>query len=182
MASSSFYDTYFTTIVSMLDSLEALLNKAEAHAKENNIDVNVEYAPARLFEDMLPLTFQVQAISSTITSFVQRVLGVEAETWENNETTFEQLFARINKTRDLTKGLKPEDVNGKESLEIEAKAGFRIYKTTGIAFVSTFIIPNAFFHLQTAYAILRMKGVPLTKVDYIVPFMQNDPANPFGQE
>lgn len=119
MASSSFYDTYLTMLVGMLESLEAILTKAEAHAKENNVDVNAEYAPARLFEDMRPLTFQVQAMSNSIKGFVQRVLGVEIGTWDDDETTFEQLFARIKKTRELTSGLKPEDVNGKENLEIE---------------------------------------------------------------
>lgn len=117
---SSFYDTHFTMLVGMLESLDAILTKAEAHAKENNIDFNAEYAPARLFEDMRPLTFQVQTMSNTIKGFVQRVLGVELGAWDDDETTFEQLFARIKKTRELlTNDLKPEDVNGKENLEVE---------------------------------------------------------------
>ncbi|KAG8162453.1 hypothetical protein KVR01_008218 [Diaporthe batatas] len=182
MASSSFYDTHFTMLVTMLTSLEGILTKAEAHAKENNIDFNAEYAPARLFEDMYPLTFQVQTVSNTIKGFVKIVLGVEVGTWDDNETTFEQLFARIKKTRDLTDGLRPEDVNGKENLQVEGKAGPLAYKTTGITYASTFTIPNTFFHLQTAYAILRMKGVPLSKRDYLVPFMLCDPGNPFGQK
>ncbi|POS76511.1 hypothetical protein DHEL01_v205081 [Diaporthe helianthi] len=181
MASSSFYDTSFTMLVSMLDSLEALLTKAEAHAKENNIDVNVEYAPARLFEDMRPLIFQVQATSYTIKNFVQTVVGVEVGTWDDNETTFEDLFARIKKTRELTDSVKPEDLNAKANHKIEAKAGPLNYKTTGIAYASTFTVPNTFFHLQTAYAILRMKGVPLSKKDYLFPFLAKDPAKPFGQ-
>lgn len=119
MASFTFYDTYFSMLVNMLDSVEAILTKAVTHAKENNIDVDTEYAPAKLYEDMRPLTFQVQVVTNSIKSFVQKIVDVEVGVWDDNETTFEQLFARINKTRELTKGVKPEDVNGKEDREVE---------------------------------------------------------------
>jgi hypothetical protein len=119
MASFSFYDTTFSMLVNMLESLEAILTKAETHAKENNIDVNAEYAPARLYEDMHPLTFQVRSVTNAIKGFVQIVVGVDVGVWEDNETTFEQLHARINKARELANGVKPEDVNGKENHEVE---------------------------------------------------------------
>jgi uncharacterized protein len=117
---ATFYDTYFSMLVNMLESLETILTKAETHAKENNIDVNAEYAPAKLYDDMKPLTFQVQAMTTSVKSFIQRVVGVEVAEWDDNETTFEQLHARIHKTRELTKAVKPEDLNGKENNEIEA--------------------------------------------------------------
>ena len=120
MAGISFYDAYVPTFITMLESLEAILKKAETHAKENNIDVNAEYAPARIYEDMLPLTFQIQVVSDGIKAFVVRVVGVEVGVWKDDETTFEQLYARIRKTLDLIKSVKPEDVNGKESQEVEA--------------------------------------------------------------
>lgn len=120
MASITFYDSFVPTFINILEALDTILNKAEAHAKENNIDVNAEYAPARLYQDMLPLTFQVQTVSNTTKSFVERVVGVKVGTWVDDETTFEQLYARIEKTRELLKGIKPEDINGKESTLIEA--------------------------------------------------------------
>lgn len=120
MATFSFYDTSFTMLVSMLDSLEAILTKAETHAKENNIDVNAEYVEARLYEDMRPLTFQVQIVSNAAKGFVEKVVGIEVGPWADDETTFEQLVARIKKTQELVKDVKPEDVNGKENNEIEA--------------------------------------------------------------
>ncbi|KKY30289.1 putative helix-turn-helix-domain containing protein type [Diaporthe ampelina] len=181
MAGSSFYDNYVPTLNNILESLEAILTRAETHAKENNIDVNAEYAPARLHADMLPLTFQVQAVTNLAKSFVEKVAGVKVEVWEDDETTFEQLFARINKARELTKGVKPEDVNGKEHQTIEGKAGASVYRTTCLTCVTTFILPNLFFHLQTAYAILRMKGVPLSKLDYLFAFLSKDTNSPYGQ-
>lgn len=119
MASSSFYGNYVPILINVLDSLEAILTRAETHAKENNIDVNAEYAPARLYADMLPLTFQVQTVTNGTKSFVENVAGIKAGVWENDETTFEQLFARINKARELIGAVKPEDVDGKEGHIIE---------------------------------------------------------------
>lgn len=120
MASPSFYDSFVPILANSLESVESILTRAETHAKENNIDVNTEYVSARLCEDMLPLTFQVQTVSNITKSFVERVAGIKVGAWEDNETTFEQLFARIKKTQELIKSVKPEDVNGKENTEIEA--------------------------------------------------------------
>lgn len=106
-------------LLSMLESLEAILTKAETHAKENNIDVNAEYVEAKLYEDMRPLTFQVQVVSNAVKGFVEKVVGIDVGTLADDETTFEQLVARVKKTQELVKDIKPEDVNGKESKEIE---------------------------------------------------------------
>lgn len=119
MASLSFYDNFVPILVNILESLEDILIKTQTHAKENNIDVNAEYVPARLYEDMRPLTFQVQTISNATKSFVERVTGVKVGEWADDETTFEQFFARIQKTRELIKSVKPEDVNGKENQTVE---------------------------------------------------------------
>lgn len=119
MSSASFYDHYVPTLANILESLEDILTRAEAHAKENNIDVNSEYVPARLYEDMRPLTFQVQTVSNAAKGFVEKVAGVEVGAWEDDETTFEQLLARVKKTRELIKSVKPEDINGKEDVLVE---------------------------------------------------------------
>lgn len=116
---TSLYDNFVPILANSLEALEDILTRAETHAKENNIDVNAEYAPARLIEDMLPLTFQVQTVSNAAKSFYERVAGTKLEVWKDDETTFEQLFARVKKTRELLKGVKPEDVNGKEQLMVE---------------------------------------------------------------
>lgn len=114
-----FYDSFVPILVNSLESLEAILTRAETHAKENNIDVDAEYATARLYEDMRPLTFQVQTVSNATKTFVERITGVKVGEWKDDETTFEQLFARIKKTQELIKGVKPEDVNGKETQNVE---------------------------------------------------------------
>ncbi|KAG6354788.1 hypothetical protein INS49_003869 [Diaporthe citri] len=182
MSSSSFYDSFVPMLVNSLESIEAILTRAEAHAKEHNIDVNAEYATARLYEDMRPLPFQVQTVSNATKSFVEKITGVKVGEWKDDETTFEQLFARIKRTQELIKGVKPEDVNGKESQTVEVKAGPTLFETTAFAYVTTFVIPNLFFHLQTAYAILRMKGVPLSKKDYLFAFLTKAPGQPFTQQ
>lgn len=119
MAGPSFYDSFVPILANILESLEDTLTRAQTHAKENNIDVNAEYVPARLYEDMRPLTFQVQTVSNGTKSFVEKVAGVKVGVWADDETTFEQLLARIHKTRDLIQGVKPEDVNGKENQTVE---------------------------------------------------------------
>ncbi|KAJ0117438.1 helix-turn-helix-domain containing protein type [Diaporthe amygdali] len=181
MADTSFFNSIVPMMGSILDALQAILTKAESHAKENNVDVNAEYATAKLYEDMKPVPFQVQAVSNGVKLFVERVAGVQVGVWDDDETTFEQLFARINKTRELLNSVKPEAVNDKESQLVDVKAGPFVYKTSGLAYATTFAIPNIYFHLQTTYAILRMKGVPLGKRDYLFSFMTKDPNSTFAK-
>ncbi|KUI60198.1 hypothetical protein VP1G_07397 [Cytospora mali] len=172
MAGITFYNAYFPTIITALDTLEAILNSAQAHAKKNGIDVDTEYVPAKLYEDMLPLSFQIQVVSNTLKKAVFRLTGAGAEAWEDNETTFDQLFARIKKTKELVKSVKPEDINGKEGETTDVEIGPNILKTTHQSSITGFVLPNMFFHLQTTYAILRMKGVPLGKVVFLTPFLE----------
>ena len=112
---------------------------------------------------MKPLTFQIQSASDTAKFMAVRVGGLENERWEDNETTFEQLHERIAKALDFLRKVQPENFAGKE--EIEVKVLNRQF--TGVTYLTTFAIPNFYFHLTTAYAILRLKGVELGKSDYL---------------
>ncbi|KUI66070.1 hypothetical protein VM1G_02488 [Cytospora mali] len=172
MAGITFYNAYFSIIIQALDTLEAILNEAQAHAKKNGIDIDTEYVPARLCEDMLPLSFQIQVISNTLKKAVFRLTGAGAEAWEDNETTFDQLFARVKKTKELVKSVKPEDINGKEGETVEVQIGTHILNMTHQSSITCLVLPNMFFHLQTTYAILRTKGVPLGKVVYLTHFLK----------
>lgn len=114
MAGITFYDAYFPILTNMLSTIEAILLKAQAHGKESGIDADAEYLSARLHEDMNPLKFQVQFLSGSIQKAVTTLAGGNVEDWSDDETTIDQLLARVKKAREVVKSIKPEDINGKE--------------------------------------------------------------------
>ena len=119
----------------------------------------------RLIKDMQPLSFQVRSVSNTVTRSLKRLIGV-VEAWEDNETTIGQLITRAEKTLALLQSIDPGKLEGKDTVTVELPSG----QFTGKQFILGFGLPNLFFHLQTAYAIFRMKGVPLGKADYMEPW------------
>lgn len=120
MAGITFYDAYFPMLIASTDALEAILVKSQAHAKENGVDVDAEYVPVRLYENMKPLSFQVQIVCNFVGRCVSRLTGTAPEAWvEGEDTTFDQLLALVKKTGELLKSVRPEDINGKEGVAIE---------------------------------------------------------------
>ncbi|KAK7739677.1 hypothetical protein SLS53_005644 [Cytospora paraplurivora] len=119
MTGITFYDAYFPTLTRIFKSFEAVLTKAQVHAKENGIDVDTEYAPARLYEDMLPLTFQVHVASSQIRAVLRSLTDMVIEEPKHRLTTFDHLFAAIKGTRERLETVNPKDINGKEDQEKE---------------------------------------------------------------
>lgn len=118
MSGLTIYNAYIPTLSSTLDTLEAILNKAQAYATEKGIDVDTEYATASLHEDMKPLTFQVQVIEKMTQLASKVATGNPAGPW-TDETTFEQLFAQIKRARETLKSINPEDVNSKQGQVID---------------------------------------------------------------
>ena len=96
-----------------------------------------------------------------------RVSGIEGVSMPDDETTFEQLQARIQKTIDYVKTVSEDSINGKEDKEVVLKSGEREYRFTAQSYVLEFVLPNIYFHVTTAYDLLRQKGVPLGKRDYL---------------
>ncbi|KAL8404782.1 hypothetical protein RB594_009596 [Gaeumannomyces avenae] len=171
MPGIAFYEASGAVFAKGLKTMDAILTKAEAHAAEQGVDAET-YPGEKLVEGMLPLSFQVQVVSNTAKKWVQRITGAELPEWEDNETTMAQLHARVKKTLDLLATVDATAVNGKEDNVVElqmGKAGSRNLPAKDYTF--NYAIPNFFFHLQTAYAILRAKGVPLGKSDYLGPFL-----------
>lgn len=113
MAGYSLYDTFVLRWVAALNSLDAILTKAEAHAKEKNIDADAQYIDAKIVDDMRPLTFQVQIVTAAVKLPLGALTG-NAPDWPNEEKTFADLHARIKLALDYVKGVKPEDINGRE--------------------------------------------------------------------
>jgi hypothetical protein len=151
----------------ILGNLSWLLEKGEAFATAKKIEPGV-LLNARLAPDMFPLTRQVQVACDIAKNSVSRIAGHEPPRFEDNETSFEQLRARIARTIAFMKGLPAKDFENSETREIKVPAGpDRTLELKGLNFVQTWAIPHVFFHVTTAYNILRHNGVEIGKSDYI---------------
>ncbi len=150
----------------VLDNLSWLLDRAAKNAASRKIEPSV-FLNARLAPDMLPLSRQIQIAGDLAKNSVSRLAGQEPPRFEDNETTLEQLRARLARTVDYLKSLPPAAFEGAETRDIKVPAGERTLEFKGLAFLQTWAIPNVFFHVTTAYNILRHNGVDLGKKDFI---------------
>jgi len=130
----------------------------------------------RLAPDMKGLAYQVQSCSNTCKFLATRVAGMEVEVFPDDETTFEQLGERIDKTIKVLEAIDPKKMDGMEDKDVIMNIPYGTFKFTGYTYVSEFVIPNFHFHLSTAYCILRQLGVPLEATDYLRDvFVKIDP-------
>lgn len=156
-----------TSIARGLKTLSALLDKAKGHAEASGASPDA-YVAARLFEDMLPLSGQIQRASDTAKGAIARLAGVDAPSYADDETTFAQLQARVAKTLAYVESVPASAFDSAESREITVPAGPSItLGFTGLDYLLEFAIPNFQFHVVTAYDILRNQGVPLGKRDFL---------------
>ncbi|KAF7551264.1 hypothetical protein G7Z17_g5118 [Cylindrodendrum hubeiense] len=172
MAGLPLYDAVVPTLIKGLTTFDHVLTKAEEYAKENNKDVN-EFTQARLVEDQLPFAFQVQNASKAAQVAIGRLTGTEPAFFENTEKTFEDLHKRIQKTLEELKAVDPAVVNSRAGEQVDLLipwAGTTQKVPVGQA-VLTHNFPNFYFHLTTGYSILRAKGVPLGKRDFLESFL-----------
>ncbi len=161
--SSASLPTFKTT----LGNLSHILDKAIANAQARKFDPSV-LTQCRLAPDMLPFTRQVQMACDNAKNGVARISGVAAPKFEDTETTLEELKARIQKTIDYLATVRPEQLDGTEDKSITFPVGPDSTRTmTGEAYLKHWAFPNFFFHVTTAYAILRHNGVDLGKKDYL---------------
>jgi uncharacterized protein len=150
-----------------LNALSNLLEKGLAHAGTKKFDPSV-LVNARLAPDMFPLSRQVQIACDLAKNSVARLAGQEPPRFEDNEKTIEELRARIARTIDYLKSVPATAFEGAEDRDIKVPAGpekFLDFK--GLAFVQRWAIPNVFFHITAAYAILRHNGVDVGKRDFL---------------
>lgn len=164
----SLYDTTVPLFISGLNTLSHILTKAEAFAKEKGISES-DFLASNLIADMRPIPFQIQTAANTSVKTVARLNGTTPVPVEDNETTFAQLQARIAKTLELLKGAEKASFEGDVHTEIEVPMGKATRKFTRLGYVQTFALPNFYFHVTTAYAILRAKGVDVGKGDFLTP-------------
>lgn len=150
----------------MLNNLLSLLDKAEAYAAERKFDVNV-LVPYRLAPDMLPLSFQVQSATDRAKFCLSRLTGREAPAWADDEKTVEDLRGRIREALDYIGTFSEDDLAGTDDKEIPVKVRGEEVMMPGRQYLLNNAYPNFFFHVTTAYAILRHNGVPIGKRDFV---------------
>ena len=151
-----------------LGNLSRVLEKGLAHATLRKFEPSVLLA-ARLAPDMLPLTRQVQIACDIAKNSVARLAAQEPPRFEDNETSIEQLRTRIARTIDYLKSVPASALEGSETRDIKLPSGERTLEFKGLDFLQRWAIPNVFFHVTTAYGILRHNGVELGKRDFLGP-------------
>lgn len=165
--SISMYSASVPVFEKMLGNLLRWLDAAEAHAVAKKFDTSVLLA-ARLAPDMLPFTKQIQIASDTVKYCVARLSGGTAPKFEDTEATLGELRQRIVKTLDFVKSVSAGQIDGSEAKEIEVPIrGATALRFPGETYLKHWVLPNFYFHLTIAYALLRHNGVELGKFDFI---------------
>lgn len=162
----SLYDFTVPALTRALKNLSHQLDKAHAHAGQKKFDFTA-LAQSRLIADMRPLTSQVQIACDNAKGCVARLTGIEAPRHEDTEQTYDELKARIAKTLDFIGSVNREQFAGAETREVVLKFPNLTLTFNGLDYVTKFLLPNFYFHVTTAYAIMRKNGVELGKPDFI---------------
>ncbi len=162
------YDATIPPLKRTLTNLSAILQKGENHADAKKVEHSV-LLNARLALDMYPLTRQVQIATDMSKGAVARLAGVEIPKYEDTETTFAELQARIAKTITFIDAIKPAQMDGSETRDIVIPIRNTNLEFKGQAYLLNWVMPNVYFHVTTAYNILRNNGVELGKLDYLGP-------------
>jgi hypothetical protein len=164
--SISLYEISIPALVAGLTNLNGILDKAIAHAATKKFDSNA-LAESRLIADMHPLTRQIQMACDSAKGAAARLAGVDVPKHEDSEATLPELKTRIAKTLDFLKSIKAEHLRDGESREITLAFPQMTLKFTGLSYVTTFVLPNFYFHVSIAYALLRQNAVEIGKRDYL---------------
>jgi hypothetical protein len=162
----SMYQASVPVFVRALQNLRAVLQKGEAHAAEKDFAPEV-LLQTRLIADMLPLVRQVQIATDMAKNGACRLAGSEPPKFEDDETSFAQLYARIDRAIEVMRGIGAAQVDGSEARSIVLQMRSGEMKFEGQAYLLGFVLPNLFFHCTTSYVILREAGVQVGKMDFI---------------
>ena len=162
----SMYEASVPTFIHTLTSLKTILEKGAAHAESKKIDPAV-LVQTRLFPDMFQLSRQVQIATDAAKGAAARLSGTEAPKFEDIETAFPELIARVQRTIDYLKGFKASQIDGSEGKDIVLKSPRGDRQFSGLVFLRHWAMPNFFFHVTTTYNILRSCGVELGKGDFL---------------
>ena len=162
----SMFQASAPVFIRVMTNLKGVLDKGMAHAVANKIDPTV-LLNSPLFPDMFPLVRQVQIASDNAKGGGARLAGMAPPKYEDNEASFPELNARIEKTVAFLQTLTPAQIDGSEEKTIDLTLGKKTLTFQGQAYLFGLVLPNLYFHVATAYAILRHCGVPLGKEDFL---------------
>lgn len=162
----SMYQASLPRFINSLNNLSAILDKTQAHVDAKKLD-ETALTGFRLYPDMLPMARQVMIAGDTAKGLAARLAGVEIPVYEDTETSLAELKARIAKTVAYLQTFKPAQIDGSEDKEIVIKRRDTETRYTGMQFLLGHALPNFYFHVTTAYAILRHNGVEIGKRDYL---------------
>jgi uncharacterized protein len=162
----SMYQASVPVCLRFLTALSAILDKAASHAREQGIG-EAELLEARLAPDMFPLAKQVQVATDHAKGMAARLAGREVPKLEDTETTFDELKGRIGKVMEFISSVEVGEIDGSEERVITIELRTRTLTLPGQQYLLHFALPNFMFHVTTAYGILRQKGVPLGKMDFM---------------
>jgi hypothetical protein len=160
------YQASAPRLINSMRNLSVILDKTQAYIDAKKIDPSA-LLQFRLFPDMLNLSRQIQIASDTAKGVIARLAGVDIPTYEDNETSVAELQARIAKTIAFIEGFTPAQIDGTEDKAIVTKRGDKENHYTGMQFLLGHAIPNVYFHVSIAFAILRHNGVEIGKRDYL---------------
>ncbi|MCM2476904.1 DUF1993 domain-containing protein [Rhizobium sp. CG5] len=164
--SLSLYDVSVPLFLRAFANLTDILEKGRSFAAEQGISEQ-ELLEARLYPDMGNLISQIQRASDTAKFVPVRVGDVATVSMQDDETSLDDLLKRIADTVAFLKSVSPEAMAGRDETMVELKTGKSVRSFTARDYVLGFAIPNFYFHITTAYALLRHKGVPIGKLDYL---------------
>ena len=162
----SMFDTTIPPLKRALSSLSHILKKGEAYANTKSIEHAV-LLNARLFPDMYPIIRQVYIVTDMSKGAAARLAGLEVPKYEDTETTFAELQARITKTLAFIDTIKPEQLVGSATRDITITVRKTDLHFTGQDYLLKWVMPNVYFHVTTTYNILRHNGCELGKSDFL---------------
>lgn len=162
----SMYQASVPVFKRMLNNLAAILEKAAAHAAAKKIEPAV-LVNSRLFPDMFALAKQIQIATDMAKGGVARLAGQEPPKYEDNETTLDDLIARVKKTVAYIDTFKPAQIDGTEGKSITLPMRSGPLTFLGLPYLLDFVNPNFYFHVTTTYNILRHSGVEVGKMDFL---------------
>jgi len=163
---TSMYQASVPVFVRMLNNLIAILEKGAAHAEAHKIEP-AALLNARLYPDMFPLSRQVQIATDAASGGMARLAGAPVPSYENNETSFPELIERVRRAIVDLRKLDAAQIDDAEDKTITWKTRSSEKSMQGMPYLMNHTLPNVFFHITTAYNILRHNGVELGKLDYL---------------
>lgn len=168
MPGLTLYDLSIPIMTRALQNLSTILTKASTHHNTKDISPST-LITARLVADMDPLPAQIQRASDSAKGVAVRLGNHPPVPMTDNESTFEELQERISKTLAILEKVEKDSMDGKEDQLIEIRTGSptNVFELSGLDYLQKFALPNFFFHVVTAYGILRSQGVDIGKMDYL---------------